>query len=99
MRNRAPNPRRIPPDELREVAPRLVPVRVIVRILGVLLVPAVHHGARKLEPRLVVVGRGPHGGEIAAGAVLRTQLIIRPTFKIGFTLFSTRFFLFSDSRK
>jgi len=69
---RTPNTRAIAPDQLREVAPRIIVVRVIVRILELLLVPAVHDGAREFEPVFVAAGGGADGGEIAAAAVLYT---------------------------
>jgi hypothetical protein len=74
---RTPNARRIAPHHLREVAPRVVIVRVVVRILGLLLVPAMGGGARKLDPRIVGRGRRARGGQVAAGTLLlhMSQLI------------------------
>lgn len=45
-------------------------MRVAVRVLGLLLVPAVRGGACKLDPRIVVARRWAHGREVAARAFL-----------------------------
>jgi hypothetical protein len=67
---RTTNARRIAPHHLREVAPRIVIVRVVVRVLGLLLVPAMGGGARELDPRIVGRGRRARGGQVAAGTLL-----------------------------
>jgi hypothetical protein len=45
-------------------------VRVVVRVLGLLLVPAVRRVACELNPVVVVEGRWAYRGEVAAGTVL-----------------------------
>jgi hypothetical protein len=56
--DRAADAGRVAPHHLREVAPRVVVVRVVVRVLCLLLVPAVRRRARKLDPVFVLVGSG-----------------------------------------
>lgn len=46
----------VAPDQLGEVAPRILVVRVVVRVLELFLVPSVDDGARKLKPLLVGAG-------------------------------------------
>jgi hypothetical protein len=60
----------VAPHHLGEVTPRRIVVRVVVRVLGLLLVPAVGGGAGELDPSVVVIGRRIGGGEVAAGAFL-----------------------------
>jgi len=68
----AADARRVAPHHLREVAPRVVVVWVVVRVLGLLLVPAMDSSAGKLYPSLVAVGNGLDRGKVAASAFLPT---------------------------
>lgn len=56
----------VAPHHLREVAPGVVVVRLVVRVLGLLLVPAVRGSAGELDPVIVAGGRRLLGGEVAA---------------------------------
>jgi hypothetical protein len=56
--NSTADARRVAPHHLREVAPRVVVVRVVVRVLCLLLMPAVRRSARKLDPVFVLVRSG-----------------------------------------
>jgi hypothetical protein len=68
--NSAADRRGIAPHHLGEVAPRVVKVRVVVRVLGLLLVPAVGSGPSELDPVIVTHRSGTNGREVAAGALL-----------------------------
>lgn len=66
----AANFRGVAPDQLSEVAPRVLVARVVVRVLGLLLVPAVDDSASEFQP-LIVVGRGrTPRREVAATAIM-----------------------------
>jgi len=73
--DRAADARRVAPHHLGEVAPGRVVVGAVVRVLGLLLVPAVGGGASELDPGLVAIGSGVLGREIAAGAHLWRQSV------------------------
>jgi hypothetical protein len=60
----------VAPHHLGEVAPGGLKVRVVVRVLGLLLVPAMGGGAGELDPGVVVTGRGTDRREVTAGAFL-----------------------------
>lgn len=68
--DRAANSGRVAPDHLREVAPGRLEVRIVVRVLGLLLVPAVGGGASEFDPRVIVAWCGLDGRKIASRAVL-----------------------------
>jgi hypothetical protein len=70
MTDSAANAARVAPHHLGEVAPLVFIVRVVVRVYGLLLVPAVGGGARELDPSVVVLGRGANRAKVAAGALL-----------------------------
>ena len=66
----AANSGRLAPDQLSEVAPRVLVARFVVRILGLLLVPTVDDSASEFQP-LIVVSRGrTTRREVAATAIL-----------------------------
>jgi hypothetical protein len=60
----------VAPHHLGEVAPRGIVVWVVVRVLGLLLVPTVSSGPGELYPFVVTLGRRVDGREVAAGAFL-----------------------------
>lgn len=68
--NSAANTGSVAPHHLREVAPCVVVVRVVVWVLGLLLVPAVGGGASELYPVFVLARSRLLRGEIAAGTHL-----------------------------
>jgi hypothetical protein len=68
--DRTPQTRTIAPHHLREVAPRILVVRIVVRVLCLFLVPAVRGGAREFDPRVVGGWCGADGGEVASWAFL-----------------------------
>jgi hypothetical protein len=79
----------VAPHHLGEVAPRGIVVRVVVRVLGLLLVPAMSSGPSELDPSVVAIRRRVHGGEVAAGAFLSSLalrfvlLLCRSTYMFG----------------
>jgi hypothetical protein len=77
--NSTANRRRVAPHHLREVAPRVVKVRVVVGVLGLLLVPAMGRGPSELDPIIVTHRSGTNGREVAAGALLLLSLASRRT--------------------
>jgi hypothetical protein len=70
MTDSAANAARVAPHHLGEMAPLIFIMRVIVRVYGLLLVPAVGGGARELDPPVVVLGRGTNRAKVAARALL-----------------------------
>lgn len=60
----------VAPDQLREMAPLALVVRVVVRIFGLLFMPAVNAGTSELNPILVLSWSRAHRGKIATTAVL-----------------------------
>lgn len=64
------NASRVTPHHLREVAPGIVVVRVIVRVLGLLFMPAMGGGASELDPLVVAGWSGLLRREVAARAHL-----------------------------
>jgi hypothetical protein len=70
MSKRAADAGAVAPHHLGEVTPCRIVVRVIVRVLGLLLVPAMGGGAGELNPSVVAIGRRIDGGEVASGAFL-----------------------------
>ena len=64
------NRRRIAPDDLGEVTPLVVKVRVVVGVDALLLVPAVGGGAGELDPGVVGSRGGPNAGEIGSWTLL-----------------------------
>lgn len=61
---------RVAPHHLGEVAPCSIVVRVVVRVLGLLLMPAVGGRVGKLEPLVITARSWLHRREIAAQAVV-----------------------------
>jgi hypothetical protein len=60
----------IAPDKLGEVAPGVLVARLVVRVLSLLLMPAVDDSASELQP-LIIVGRGwATRRQVAATAIL-----------------------------
>jgi hypothetical protein len=66
---------RVAPHHLREVAPGIFEMGIVVGILGLFLVPAVGGGTGELDPSIVVEGSGRDRRQIAA----RTFLTISVT--------------------
>lgn len=77
MSNRTTNSRRVAPHHLGEVAPGIVKVGVVVRVLALLLVPAVRGGARELDPGVVGTGGGTNGREVGTWTLLHEVLVGR----------------------
>jgi hypothetical protein len=70
MTDSAANAARVAPHHLGEVAPLVFIVRVVVRVYGLFLVPAVGGGARELDPPVVVLGCRANRAKVAPGALL-----------------------------
>jgi hypothetical protein len=77
MSHRTANGATVAPNHLRKVAPSIFVVWVVVRVLGLLLVPAVRRGAGELDPISRVGGSWTNGREVAAGAFLLVLAICR----------------------
>ena len=63
--------RGVAPHHLREVTPGVIVVRVVIRVLHLLFVPAMNGGTGELDPLIVFGGSWLLRGEVATGAHLR----------------------------
>lgn len=74
MTHSTANTSSVAPHHLTEVAPGVVIVRIVIRVLCLFFVPAVGSSTSKLDPLIVITRRWLNRGEVATGTMLKNLL-------------------------